>query len=218
MKKKKRKKLRDKFTDALGEEISARKIIDKTQPKSKVDLTKKNKPKPKVKVEPKIEDLPKVEEVKIVEVEVDAEFEKKVFAEADNDFHDEKPKRPKRNWYSEDNDVPSRSSFRAKAMVEKIAEEKLDKHLDKKNNDSDADLRRKLTRAETVGVALSAIMMVYSFSTMDKSLFFVALSLFTHTLRPLIGGFFGKYNRPVQNALRGFSIAIFFGAIFLLFV
>ena len=218
MKKRKRKKLRDKFTDALGEEILARKIVDKTQPKPKVDLTKKNKPKPKVKVEPKVENLSKVEEVKIVEVEVDAEFEKKVFAEADNDFHDEKPKRPKRSWHSEDTAAPSRSSFRTRAMVEKIAEENLGKHLDKKNIDPDADLRRKLTRAETVGAALSAIMLVYSLSTLDKPLFFMALSLFTHTLRPLIGGFFGKYNRPVQNALRGFSIAIFFGAIFLLFV
>ena len=218
MKKKKRKKLRDKFTDALGEEISSRKIIEKAQPKPKVDLTKKNKPKPKVKVEPKIEELPKVEKVKPLEVEVDAEFEKKVFAEADNTFYDEKLKRPKRNWTSEDTDAPSRSTFRAKAMVEKIAEESLDKKLDKKNNDLDADLHRKLTRAETVGVALSAIMLVYSLSTLDKPLFFMALSLLTHTLRPLIGGLFGKYNRPVQNALRGFSIAVFFGAIILVFV
>ena len=214
MKKRKRKKLRDKFTDALGEEISSRKIIEKTQPKPKVDLTKKNKPKPKVKVEPKVEKVPQVEEIQIVEVKVDAEFEKKVFAEADNDFHDEKPKRPKRRLTPEDNVAQSRQSFRTRAMVEKIEDERI---ADKKNKDLDADLHRKLTRAETVGAALSAIMLVYSFSTLDKPLFFMALSLFTHTLRPLIGGFFGKYNRSVQNALRGFSIAIFFGAIFLLF-
>ena len=41
MSKRKKKKLRDKFTDALGEEISSRKIVEQTQPKPKVDLTKK---------------------------------------------------------------------------------------------------------------------------------------------------------------------------------
>ena len=210
MKKRKRKKLRDKFTDALGEEISSRKIVEQTQPKPKVDLTKKNKPKPKPKP------APKVEEVKTVEVAVDAEFEKKVFAEADNNFFDEKLKRPKRNWISEEDSPSPRSTFRARAMVEKLEDEK----LDKKNTDidADADLRRKLTRAETAGVVLSAVMMIYSLTTLDKPLFFVALSLFTHTLRPLIGAFFGKHNRSVQNALRGFSIVIFFGAILLLFL
>jgi len=60
--------------------------------------------------------------------------------------------------------------------------------------------------------------LVYAVSTMDKPLFFMSMSLLSHTLRPLIGALFGKHNREVQNALRGFSIVLFFGALFFLFV
>lgn len=211
MSKRKKKKLRDKFTDALGEEISSRKIVDKTQPKPKVDLTKKNKPKPK-----KIKPQPKVEEVKVVEVEVDAELEKRIFTEADNTFLDEKPKRPTRRLTSEGRVAPNRPTFRTRSMVEKIEDEK--NSADKKNSTADADLHRKLSRAETTGAVLSLVMLIYSLTTSDTPLFFLALSLLTHVSRSSIGAFFGKYNRPVQNALRGFSIAVFIGSLILLFI
>lgn len=230
MKKRKKKKLRNNFTDALGEEISSRKSLDLEERKKnlpKVDLTKKNKPKsaPK-KSTPAIaeykEKVPtaEVEKVEVAEVEtpkveVDKDFEKRVLAEADNNFHDEKLKRPNRKFTSEGRIAPPRPTFRTKTMREKLDDERTE---DINFEDKDADLHRKLTRAETAGVVLSALMLVYSISTYDKPLFFMAMSLLSHTLRPIIGAFFGKHNRAVQNALRGFSIVLFFGALLFLFV
>ncbi len=234
MKKRKRKKLRDKFTDALGEEISARENLNldnlkKVESTPKVDLTKKVEPAEKV--EPSIAEISndKVDEVKpvevasevssveIVEVKVDAEFEERVLAEANNDFLDDKPKRPRRMMSNEDI-ASSRSAFRAKLIQDRIAEEKELEVERKKNSDKKSDLRRNLTRAEMAGAAISATMLAYSLSTYDKPLFFMAMSLLSHTLRPLIGGFFGKHNRSVQNALHGFSIVLFFGALLFLVI
>ena len=214
MSRRKKKKLRNKFTDALGEEISSRKALD---------LNKKSEPKKNKKAAPAIAEykektppaveVEKVEEVK--PVEVDEKFEERVLAEADNDFHEEKPKRPKRKFTSEGKVAPPRPTFRTKTMREKLDDESLE---DKKNNDDESDLRRKLTRAETAGAVLSAVMLMYSLSTYDKPLFFLAMSVLSHTLRPFIGAFFGKHNRSVQNALHGFSIVLFFGALLFLFV
>ena len=214
MSKRKKKKLRNKFTDALGEEISARKALDLNK-KSNAKENKKAAPSiAEYKVEPPPDvEIKKVEEVKPVEVTVDAEFEKRVLAEADNDFFEEKLKRPKRKLTAEGRIAPQRPTFRAKNMREKI-DESLETN---QTTDKDADLRRKLTRAEIAGAVLSAFMLMYSLSTQDKPLFFMAMSVLSHTLRPLIGAFFGKHNRSVQNALHGFSIVLFFGALFFLF-
>lgn len=228
MKKRKKKNLRNKFTDALGEEMSARENLnlDKIKKASKstpeVDLTKKVEPKPEPSIAEIVDETPapkvEVAEVKNVEVEevkVDAEFEKRVFEEANNDFLEEKPKRSRRMVESEDTSTSSRSSFRAQMIKDRLAEEK---ELAKtKKSDKDADLRRSLTRAEMVGAAISAAMLAYSLNTYDKPLFFMAMSLLSHTLRPLIGAMFGKHNRSVQNALQGFSIVLFFGSLFFLF-
>lgn len=231
MRKRKKKKLRNNFTDALGEEISSRKSLDLEERKKnlpKVDLTKKNKPKSTPKksapaiAEYKVEEVQsaevvetKVEEIEPPKVEVDKDFEKRVLAEADNNFHDEKPKRYNRKFTAEGRVAPPRPTFRTKTMREKLDDERID---DINFADKDADLHRKLTRAETAGVVLSALMLVYSISTYDKPLFFMAMSVLSHTLRPIIGAFFGKHNRAVQNALRGFSIVLFFGALLFLFV
>lgn len=223
MKKRKKKKISDKFTDALGEEISARENLNldnlkKVESIPKVDLAKKVKPAKKI--EPSIAEISndkKNSSVEIVEVKVDAEFEERVLAEANNDFLDDKPKRPRRMMSTEDI-AASRSAFRAKLIQDRIAEEKEIEIENKKTSNKDSDLRRKLTRAEMAGAAISAAMLAYSLSTYDKPLFFMAMSLLSHTLRPLIGGFFGKHNRSVQNALHGFSIVLFFGALLFLVI
>ena len=245
MSRRKKKKIRDKFTDALGEEISARENLNldnlkKVESTPKVDLTKKVKPTEKAEssiaeiVTDKVDDVKTVEvaseietteidndkkisSVEVVEVKVDAEFEERVLAEANNDFLDDKPKRPRRMMSTEDI-AASRSAFRAKLIQDRIAEEKEIEIERKKKSDKDSDLRRNLTRAEMVGAAISAAMLAYSLSTYDKPLFFMAMSLLSHTLRPLIGGFFGKHNRSVQNALHGFSIVLFFGALLFLVI
>lgn len=244
MKKRKRKKLRDKFTDALGEEISSRENLNiekkeqerlKKNTAPKVNLAKataeKNFELPKRKLElppetseQKLEtaekkiqppEIPQSEsQIEIVQVEVDPKLEQKIFEEADNKFLEKKVRRPRRKLTAEGDPAPPRPTFRVKAMQERLAE----KSDDKKNTHKDSDLRRNLTRAEITGAIISAVMLVYSATTLDKPLFFLAMSLLTHTVRPLIGSFFGKYNRPVQNALRGFSITIFFGALLLLVI
>lgn len=72
-------------------------------------------------------------------------------------------------------------------------------------------------RVESYGIAISAVALVYALYTADKALFFLSLSLFTYLIRPLIGPLFGKHNQTVQNALKGFSIAVFFGSILFIF-
>ena len=225
MSKRKKKKLRDKFTDALGEEMTARNLNEKIREQGSgikdqnlVDATKK----PPT-VETVTENISSEVEVKtdngieVVEVKTDSEFDKRVFAEADNNFHDTTPRKTRRKLTPEES-ANARAAYRAKMIRETVAEEKVNFFEDKKKLDKDADLYRKLSRAETAGVALSAIMLVYAFSTLDKPLFFMALSLLSNLLRPLIGGLFGKHNRAVQNALHGFSIVLFFGALLFIFV
>ncbi|MBR4904870.1 MAG: hypothetical protein IKZ53_09395 [Selenomonadaceae bacterium] len=92
------------------------------------------------------------------------------------------------------------------------------------NNDSDSQnqsqqlKKRKFSHAETSGIAISAVMLVYSLSEEDKPLFFLSTSLLIFLLRPLIGALFGKYNRAVQNALHSFSLVLFIGALIFLFL
>lgn len=88
----------------------------------------------------------------------------------------------------------------------------------KKSARHEPALKRKLSHAETSGVAISAVMLVYSLAEGDKPLFFLSTALLTFLLRPLIGALFGKNNRAVQNALHSFSIVLFIGALIMLFL
>jgi len=78
--------------------------------------------------------------------------------------------------------------------------------------------KRRFSHAETSGVAISAVMFVYSLATQDKPLFFISTALLIFLLRPLIGGLFGEHNQAVQNALHSFSIVLFIGALLFLFL
>lgn len=225
-----KKSLRNDFTDALNEEISSRKVLDKAKNPvmeedifisenveeikptvQKVSLEKKSaekfveKPIEKVSLE---KELPK----KIVITKAD--FEKRVMAEAENDFYEEiKLRSDLRSKVEDKKNLPL--TFHSKTFDNITSEHEEIKNAE--NDDFDPELYRKLTRAETAGVGISAIMLIYSVSTMDKPLFFMALSLLSHLLRPLVGGFFGKHNRAVQNAMRSFSLVLFFGALLILF-
>lgn len=209
------------FTDALGKELVTRRLLKKaTQPEEKIfepedtlpDFTAElieNQP-AKKKVKLKKSKKKKSEQKKIA----DENFEKRVFAEADNDFFDEKqPQNIGDNFRSVIKEKKSRTStFRSKVLEEPKKSEP------EKKPDYDPELYRKLTRAEVAGVGISIAAMLYSFMELDKPLFFLAMSLFTHLMRPLIGGLCGKYNKPVQNALRSFSFVLFFGALLFLFM
>lgn len=218
-------KKKNAFTDALNEEMSNRKILAKAKPKPKeaeifvaenivedeeppIDWSRWDtvieEPAPKTK-----------KTVKKVSKQKDADFEKRVFAEADNDFFDEKQPENIGNTFR--SKMPQKKSRPATFHTVKESSDDSSPKEEPKP-EFDPELNRKLSRAEITGVALSALAMLYSFTAMDKPLFFLALSLFTHLMRPLIGAFCGKHNRAVQNGLRSFSFVIFAGAILLLFM
>ena len=88
----------------------------------------------------------------------------------------------------------------------------------KKSLPHESELKLKLSHAETSGVAISAVMLIYSLSEGDKPLFFLSTALLIFLLRPLIGLLFGKHNRAVQNALHSFSVVMFIGALIMLFL
>jgi len=223
-------KKKNAFTDALDKELSDRKILNKAKDKSQLKIVEEEiflvEDKPKTvgeKIFP-VED--KAEEVFIdytrylidddiqtKKVAKEPDFEKRVLAEAENDFFEEKqPENIGANFRSRPKEKFRQSNFRSQTVQEISAdvEQEPEIVLEFEN--------RKMTRAELAGIGLSAIAMLYSFSTLDKPLFFLALSLFTHLMRPLIGAFFGKNNRAVQNGLRSFSIVLFAGSILLLFM
>lgn len=219
------KKKRNKFTDALNEEMSTRKILKEAQVKSAEEKEKiflaelteeiiESEIKKSVPQEISVgKNIPPVEKVSLDKksepkkiVITRADFEKRVLAEADNDFYDDIRTRT-------DDKKDSPPVFHSKNFDRKPPEPE-----ENISDEPDFDLSRKLSRPEMAGVTLSAIMMVYSITAMDKPLFFLALSLLTHLLRPLVGRLFGKHNRAVQNALKSFSWVIFFGAIILIFL
>ena len=112
-------------------------------------------------------------------------------------------------------DTSEHKVFRSKKFIDSETQAEEDR---KKSAPHEPELRRKLSHAESSGIAISAVMLVYSLTEGDKPLFFLSTSLLIFLLRPLIGALFGEHNRAVQNALHSFSIVLFIGAlIFLLF-
>ena len=226
-----RKDLRNDFTDALNEEILSRKIFDKAKTPEEENIflaetkienvakpeIKNSKPKKKIKKSaPKISEekisSPKIETPKKITAEND--FEERVFAEAENDFYEEKISEiGKHMRYKVEEKKNFAPIFHSKDLQKDIQDP------DEENSvDDDPELYRKLSRAEMAGVTLSALMLAYSFLTMDKPLFFLAMSLISHLMRPPVGRLFGKHNRAVQNAMRSFSLVLFFGAILFVFI
>ena len=105
--------------------------------------------------------------------------------------------------------------FRSKKFVDSETQAAEDKQ---KSATPESELKRRLTHAESSGIAISAVMLVYSLKEGDKPLFFLSTSLLIFLLRPLIGALFGKHNRAVQNALHSFSLVLFIGALLFLFI
>lgn len=110
--------------------------------------------------------------------------------------------------------TPRPKTFHSKNFVDSETQEAEDK---KKSAPHELELKRKLSHAETSGIAISAVMLVYSLAEADKPLFFLSTALLIFLLRPIIGAISGKYNRAVQNALHSFSIVLFIGALLFLF-
>lgn len=106
-------------------------------------------------------------------------------------------------------------TFHSKNFVDSETQAAEDKA---KSSTHEPELKAKLSHAETSGVAISAVMLVYALAEADKPLFFLSTALLTFLLRPLIGALFGKHNRAIQNALHSFSLVMFVGALLMLFL
>jgi len=112
-------------------------------------------------------------------------------------------------------DAAHHKVFRSKKFVDSETQAAEDKQ---KSATTEPELKRKLSHAESSGIAISAVMLVYSLREEDKPLFFLSTALLIFLLRPLIGALFGKHNRAVQNALHSFSLVLFIGALLFLFL
>ena len=112
-------------------------------------------------------------------------------------------------------DASEHKVFRSKKFVDSDTAASEDKE---KSATPEPKIKSKLSHAETSGIAISAVMLAYSLAESDKPLFFLATSLLTFLLRPIIGGLAGKHNRAVQNALHSFSVVLFIGALLFLFL
>ena len=110
---------------------------------------------------------------------------------------------------------PRSKTFRSKNFIDSETQAEDDK---KKSSTHEPALKMKLSHAETSGVAISLVMLVYSLAEEDKPLFFLSSALLIFLLRPLIGALCGKHNRAVQNALHSFSLVLFIGALLFLFL
>ena len=106
-------------------------------------------------------------------------------------------------------------TFHSKNFIDSETQAKEDRE---KSLTHKPELKLKLSHAETSGVAISAVMLVYRLAEGDKPLFFLSAALLIFLLRPLIGALFGKNNRAVQNALHSFSVVLFIGALLFLFL
>ena len=111
-------------------------------------------------------------------------------------------------------DAAHHKVFRSKKFVDSETQAAEDKQ---KSATPQPEIKRKLSHAESSGIAISAVMLAYSLKEGDKPLFFLSTALLIFLLRPLIGALFGKNNRAVQNALHSFSVVLFIGALLFLF-
>ena len=171
--------------------------------------------------------------VKKIERLKDNDFERRVNAEAENDFYDEvgnknigatfrsNPLKSK-----DDNDIDDEGETKKAKGNRKLSLREPVKINIRHEIRDDIDMtiesetetgRPPLRRTETYGIAISAVTFVYSISVADKALAFLSLSLLLYLARPIIAAPFGKHSQTVQNLLKGFSMAMFFGSIFFIF-
>lgn len=209
---KKKSPLRSEFTNALDEEISTRKILERA------NLRELPVEPPKVIVE-QVEIKAPVEEIPVlpsVEVPPETKLEERILKEADNTFFDVKPARKSE---PADEKPPPKSTYRSSAL--RKWEEEHDEENPPPNpvaKVSEENVPSRTSRTERAGAIISIVMVIYAFVNLDKPLFFLSMSLLVHCFRPTVGALSGKYNRDVQNAMRSFSIVLFFGAILFIFL
>ena len=180
----------------------------------------------------KTADIPKT----VTNRDRDSDFERRVNAEADNDFFDDKPAQQTSNTFhskvvkpnvdnnllSIDDDKPKEIKPNRKINIREpikvnVRHEIRDRTQVIEDIEIESSEKKPVRRTETYGIVLSAVAFIYSIFTKDKPLLFFSVSLLLYLLRPVIAAPFGKHSQSVQNAIKGFSMALFFGSIFFIF-
>lgn len=72
---------------------------------------------------------------------------------------------------------------------------------------------RKITRGEFSGLLLAIVALCYGYAVDDLPLMFASISLIVFFARPLAYHFMAERGRSIANAMQGFSIALFLGAL-----
>lgn len=72
---------------------------------------------------------------------------------------------------------------------------------------------RIFSRGEQTGIVLSSVIFAYGYTEGDLSLVFFCLSFLIFELRKIIQRHAGAYGNAVSNAMKGFSLALIFGAL-----
>ena len=174
----------------------------------------------------------------------DEDFERRVNAEADNDFYDDRVGKDigstfrstalQRNKTEGEYDVDSTSDDNVvddyvNEMKEQRGNRKLNLRSPVKVNvryevpsksdepEIHEEPKEPPRRTETYGIVISAVAVIYGISTQDRALLFLSVSLLVYLLRSNLAAPFGKHSHSIENLLRGFSIALFLGAIFFAF-
>ncbi|MBR1579057.1 MAG: hypothetical protein IJ668_00935 [Selenomonadaceae bacterium] len=166
-------------------------------------------PTPPSPVEPKVEPKIELKVEPIVEPKIGPKVEPKIEPKV------EPPKSKKRKGEKQNKKLHLREPI--KVNVRREVKDRPIGGIDPNADPIDDEPKPYHRRVESYGIAISAVALVYSLYTADKASFFLSLSLLTYLIRPTVGALFGKHNQTVQNALKGFSIAVFFGAILFLF-
>lgn len=157
----------------------------------------------------------------------DSDFERRVNAEADNDFYDEKPPQNTGETFrsgavkrksSLGNEANFETSNRKLSLREPI-KVNVRHQIGENVEEIEVEIPSKepIRRTETYGIVISAVALLYSIATKDKPLLFLSVSLLLYLTRPVIAAPFGKHSHSVQNAIKGFSMALFIGSIFFIF-
>ena len=223
--------------NVIVDELKSPKITSSTEKNSVEDKPIDNKP-----VDNNSEDKfadKKAEDKIIAEAlkpsKVDNDFERRVNAEAENDFYDDKPVQKigdnfrsniierKTDDNSNIDSINNEGKGKRKINLREPIKVNIRHEIREQFNQLEEVLnnaeekKSPPRRTETYGIVISAVALVYSIAAADKALFFLSISLLTYLARPIIAAPFGKYGQPIQNALKGFSIVLFFGAIFFAF-
>ena len=73
-------------------------------------------------------------------------------------------------------------------------------------------------RGELLAIALAAVILIYEWVVDDTSMIFVCVSFLIYEMRPLSLLFLGPAGPAAANVMKGFSLAVFLGAVLIAFL